>query len=926
MEGFLEKTAVEILSGAYGETSSLAIVLPTRRAGLYLKKHLGKKAGKLILSPDIFSIEDLLSELYPGRIISGTEAVFLLYNSYLRITKEDPEPFDAFSRWAPTFLNDIQDIDRYLAEADQLFGNLEGIKELEDWSMRSGELTEMQLRYRDFWNSLYKLFVQFRSDLTSASLAYEAMALRELCELGTSLPWSHVLVCGFNAMSKAEASLFRKWHKAGKASMLWDADIYYYSDPFHEAGRFLREHIPAFRDAKKNPSWICDDLSQGEKRIHIYGVPGNTLQTKLAGEILAGSPEGSDRTALVLADETLLFPMLNAIPESVDAINVSMGHPLRSSSVFSLVDLLLRLHEQAERSGRRDKDGHLLFYHKELVSLMKHPALSLLLQGNTGQDALVKDILEKNRIFVSRSKILSHFTGQAFATMEDLMSMNEKAAILKTLEKVLSRGLELLDASCGGAEQEYFFEALNIISLVNDYDKKYDHFRELRTLVAFLRQAFRTAAIPFYGEPLRGLQVMGVLETRALDFDRIILLSANEDVLPSGKSSSSFIPFDLRKHFGLPTYSDRDAIFAYHFYRLIQRCKEIHLLYTTVKDAFGSGEKSRFLMQLEKELPRRNPKVKIESSILAVHPKTGSSTVISIRKDEEVMLGIQEILKKGISPSAINTYLECPLRFYLSRIARLSAEEEVEESVDARSMGNFIHACLEELYRPLTGLDLFPENIASLIKKGPGTLERVFLKQFSREDLAGGANLLAFEAAKGYLLTFLEWDKTEAERHLGSNEPYKLLGIEQKLNYQLAPDIVLAGIADRIDLSGGQVRVIDYKTGKVESSEIKSNTITDVFEKKGKGKSVQLLSYGLMMRDGKDSPLISGIYSFRSSHGGLKAVQINGDALLSPALLDEFREELLTKLEELTDVNVPLTQTTEEERCRYCDFKDFCNK
>ncbi|MCC7303294.1 MAG: PD-(D/E)XK nuclease family protein [Bacteroidia bacterium] len=927
MTSFLEKVAAEILSGKYGKPEELCVVLPSRRAGLYLKKLLGTMHGRILLSPEIYAIEDLISELFPGRITGHSESLFLLYRSYLKITPSDPEAFDAFCRWAGTFLNDIQEIDNYLADADQLFGNLEGIRELEEWSLNREDLTQMQQSYLSFWKSLHRLYIQFRIDLESEGLAYRGMALRKLCESNTTLFRKNTLICGFNALNTAEATLFQYWQRQGLAVFFWDADIYYYSDPFHEAGKFLREHLPGLKPAAATPAWISDDLSAGKKEIYITGIPGNTLQAKYVGQLLENlSGADSLRTAVVLADESLLFPVLHALPGETQKVNISMGFPMKMSTIAGFIETLLRLHEQAERSARTDQKGHFLFYHREVLALMKQPAFLLLLDQPGQAGAVTDEIITKNKIFSSRDGILKHFTGKDRTLTESLLSMNEKAAVLATLEKVLEQGLERLEAMDSGTEQEFFFEARNIIGMIAEQDRKYDYFRELRTLVSFIRQAFRTASIPFYGEPLTGLQIMGVLETRALDFDRVILLSANEQILPSGRNANSFIPYDLRKYFGLPTYHDRDAIFSYHFYRLIQRAKEIHCLYTTIKDVIGSGEKSRFLTQLENELPGRNPNIKIYSGVLSVPPPKLSSHPILVEKDEAVLELLKKQLEKGISPSAINTYLACPLRYFLSRVAGLSEAGEVEETIDARSMGSVIHGAIEKLYLPLVGQSLSPPALEKMKIEAPGVLEREFLQLFSKEDLASGPNLLAWEAAQSYLEELIRNDIRQAEYALKAGIRFQLLAVEQKLNLQLEPGLRLSGVTDRIDLLGNTLRIIDYKTGKVDAKDVRTKDITSLTAEARKGMAVQLMSYALMHGLPEKGELLSGIYSFRSSKGGIKVLEVDGSQEISAEMLDEFKHLLKLHFRELLDPTVPFRQTEDKKTCEYCAFREVCGK
>lgn len=921
---FLERIAGEVLSGKHGKPEDLAIVLPTRRAGLYFKKTLGKTAGRVLASPKVFAVEDLIKELFPGKILDPVEALFTLYGSYLKVSKEEAEPFEEFNRWAPTFFRDIQDLDRSLANAKELFGNLQGIRELEHWSLNSPDLTELQKKYLDFWNMLYRLYEQFRSDLSAMGMAYEAMALRSLSP-APDPPGAKTLICGFNAFSNAEKKLFEAWYRAGKASFYWDADVYYYADPFHEAGKFLREFVPELHPEKETPLWIGDHLSSEPRSIRITGVPGLLLQARYAGQILKDIPEGTEhRTAVVLADESLLFPMLNSLPENIKTLNVSMGSPLKGSTVYSFIESLLLLHEHAEAMGRKDKQGQLLFHHRDLCTVLRQPSLNGILEKDTGIQKLLKDITEHNRIFLGRQHILSFFEGANAEKMSELLSMNEKAAILSTLEKLLYEAVDKMEHGTRQTEQEYSYEALRLVSMIGDLDKRYGYFKTLNTLVAYLRQVLREAAVPFYGEPLTGLQIMGLLETRALDFDRIILLGANEQILPSGRNSPSFIPYDLRNYFGLPTHQDREAIFAYHFYRLIQRCPEVHCIYSTIKDTFGSGEQSRFLTQLQHELGERNPGASIESGLRYLSPTVSPAHPITAGKSDEVLQELHRIMEKGISPTALHMYLSCPLRFFLTRVAGLGESDEVEESIDSRNLGIFLHGALEHLYRPYVGQALTTEILDDLASRSEAVLKEQFLKRFSEDDMSRGGNLLAFEAGKSYLRNFLEWDRSEVRSCTANGMNYELVAVEKSLEYPLKPGVLLKGIADRIDKKGDALRIMDYKTGQVNDKELESESIEEIFTDV-KGKSLQLLSYSLFC--GEDPQAIeAGIYSFRNSKGGLKTVSVAGREIIDPQLRAGFRVKLAALTDEILDAKKTFVQTEDVKVCEYCEFREMCRR
>ncbi len=925
-----------------GNLHEVCVVLPTRRAGLYLKKAIGKSAGKPVIAPVIYSIEDLINEISPLRIIDSTEALMLLYS--ISKPKEDgkKELFEEFSRWAAVFLSDIQEIDKYLVDPAQLFGNLEGIKELESWSLNKEDLTPFQENYLEFWQSLHQLYIEFNALLDQEGLAYEGKAMRMVAvepeKHFDALPYIKYYAVGFNAISKAEEKIFKTLHRSGKLQMLWDADIYYYSDPNHEAGKFQRKLIPGFLLEKTSPKWVGDHLSSSEKQIHITGSPSNTLQVKAASEWLEKTLQGAEdhtHTVLVLADESLLLPVLNSIPSSVRAVNVSMGYALKFGSFAGLIEALLNLHENAGRFARRNTKGEILYYHKDLESLLLQPMFRELSGDPESLRIIPEEMRAKNRIFVSIERMCESIDENDTILMRSITTGMSADNALTRLESLATDALQQFTEDTEGnyfIEKEFLIRFCELFRTMSSYHEKYKIFSSFRTIREFLKQSLSGLFVPFLGEPLNGIQVMGMLETRCLDFDNVAILSVNENVLPSGKSASTFIPYDLRKHFGLPTYQDKDAIFSYHFYRLLQRAGNVHCYYTTVKDVFGSGEKSRFLAQLIHELPARNMRAKVAEHLLAPSGSIPVPAPIIIRKEGEIMRNLLAYLERGVSPSSLNTFLSCPLRFCFRSVIGMKEEEEVEESMDARMLGNAIHRALERAYRPFEGgKQVHEKDVQEMRRQASRTLHEAFEEIIPKEEISHGRNFLAFKAGEKYLDDLFSLEEPELRSLAQAGKSLHILHVEKELSFVLNLNgiaVKVRGFCDRIDSIGGKIRIIDYKTGLVENRELKAESIAEVFSNK-KDKALQLLLYALLF-DKEFGPLTkelsSGIISFRKLSEGFLPLAMSDSTVIDADQLASFQSSLEGSLAKLLDPSILFSQTEDTKVCERCEFRSVCSR
>ncbi|HNW54280.1 MAG TPA: hypothetical protein PKN21_08435, partial [Bacteroidales bacterium] len=654
MEPFLDKLAKHLYA-THGENfSRLCLVFPSRRASMFFKQYVSRIIEKPIWLPDIFALEDFVV-LKSGLTLSDPlDLTARLYKVYKSLEKEKAQPFSDFISWGNMLLADFDEIDQYLADGEKVFSYLDEIKALKSWNPDGKPLTAFEQDYLRFYNSLAPCYKIFREGLVELGQGYFGLAfdvLLQQIEAKSFDEWDRIVFAGFNALTAAEEKLFKHLQEAGKAEIYWDADQYYLQDPRQEAGRFLREYGQKKTFGELN--WVENSLSAGTKNISVIGVPGNVGQAKLAGTLLHELIEKkgtSDGIALVLVDESLLLPVLNSIPADSGDFNVTMGFPLKQTPVFSLINIVLTLFANAQRFGQPQPGKGVMarFYYKDIQRFLTHPYIYAAWKSGgyattkAGNNAV-------NRSFYTAADLLALLSAREPALASVFKPYLEKSQaeatdaislvreIISFLRDTFSPAEAAEDAMpVHPIELEYLFHAaelcLKLDVILKDPEIKPD-FETIQSVVTNLIAGKR---LPFYGEPLNGLQVMGMLETRLLDFTDIIMISANEGLLPKGKQQTTFIPDEVRSQFGMQRYSERTAVFGYHFYRLMQRVENAWLIYNTEGDELGGGEKSRFISQLIYEMPKVNPRIAITEQTLSVLPGSTNAGAISVHKTAEV--------------------------------------------------------------------------------------------------------------------------------------------------------------------------------------------------------------------------------------------------------------------------------------------------
>jgi len=940
MDKFINKIAKQIYDTKQHQLEKLSIVLPSKRAGIFFKQALSDLSDIPLWMPKIYSIEEWLEELSGFTIIDKTQLLFEMYISYQNVfPKDEQDSFEVFLKWSPMLLTDFNDIDSYFEHPQKLFNYIHQAKKIEAWTPLGGEPSKMVKNYLHFWELMGLLFTDFKLRLKEQNIAFQGMAYRKASDhiskwITKNNPLkSSVYYLGFNAMNPCEAHIMRTLIAEDIAEVFWDADEYYLKDKKQEAGKYLREYKqwPEFENREFN--WVCSELKK-PKSINVYGVPKGVAQAQLAGSLLdksiAKKQELKD-VALVLADEKMLLPVLEFLPNSIDKLNITMGNSLRNVHFYAFFDAFFQLHINREKLS----SGKTKFYYQDLVKIWQHPAFQN--SGSANSLEKLKSRLQKqNHSFPSKDDILNSCESDLFPWVNALLNYknsNPLDFIDNTLKLItLIKNEIVAKGRKDSLVLEQLFAFTKLFNQIKNLQDKYGFIKELKTLHHLFQQSAKIEILSFFGEPLSGLQLMGMLETRNLDFKHVILLAANEGFLPTGKSDHSFIPFDIRKETGLPTYIDKDAVFAYHFYRLIQRCKSLTLIYNTETDALNSGEKSRFITQLENELTLKYPKeFTFNEEILSHTLKKVEPKELSIIKDEAIKERLKELATgKGFSPSSLNTYKNCPLQFYYEKILNIKEPAVMEETIEAKTLGTVVHRALEDFYRPYLNREINTEDLKSMLAKIPAKLKELFLEEFKSGIFNKGKNKLIYTVAEEFLHSFI---KKEIILISEGNEIY-IKGLEKELKTEICIEeidfaVKLNGNADRVDKLNGQLRIIDYKTGKVELGELQTNDMDKLIRDKKFHKGFQLYLYAYIYQQmyPEQELLETGVVSFRSLKKGflpagfIEEGKVN--KLLNHNLLGDFEKKFKNLLKEIFNPNIPFEHKNRKEPCRFCDPEAF---
>lgn len=885
-------------------------ITASRRGAVFLKQILKEELKSNSFLPKILSIEEFIvtiSELNP---IDNTELLFRFYSIYLQLTKkENQETFDQFIPWANIILNDFNELDRYLIDVNQILDYLSDIKRIENWFLENQE-TPLTKNYINYFKNIKKYYVGLTKDLLSINKGYQGLIYRKAnknCDVFLSKnKKENYIFIGLNALNKAEEEIIQQIITEKRGAIYFDIDTYLNKN-IKSYGKFINSYKEKWNyyNTHDFKNETTDFIK--EKHIEIIGVPKNVTQIKEANQILKKryiADNNLENTALVLANENLLPIALNGLPREIETVNITMGYPLKSSSNANFFKAILQAYKNLSKLNKSNQ-----YYHKDAINVLnKYSLQPIFKEYNINISKIIQDaIVKQNLLFIPLKKLQNLTKNKNVNTILKLIFIEENTDTSKLLKNITQVIVEIKKNTKHQLQIEYLNRFYNLFNQIIKFNSDFKYIKDISTLEAVFNQLIQSENLSFKGEPLQGLQIMGMLETRNLDFKNVIITSVNEGFLPSGKSTNTFIPFDVKKEIGLPTYTEKDAIFSYHFFRLLQRAENIYLLYNTETDDFGASEKSRFLLQLEhlsKNLPQHQIKKKIVSPISKLTPRKK----IEIKKTAEIIAKIDTYNEtKGFSPSALTTYIANPIYFYQQRILNIKDLTEIEETIAVNTLGTVIHDVLEDLYKPLQNKVLIKEDILKLKKEIDKKTAFYFKKHFKNGNFQQGKNLLIFEIAKQYLSNFLNLEI----KNIQQGNEIIVIHLEKEINanfkiHNNSKTINLRGFADRIELFNGTLRIIDYKTGKAKQSLLNyKNWEINRENYKSYSKRFQLMFYAYcyikkekINLDKKN--VESGIISFKNIKNGF--LKLNNKAITKDDLT-AFEKELTWLLEEIYDIN-----------------------
>ncbi|MAZ26881.1 MAG: hypothetical protein CL868_07360 [Cytophagaceae bacterium] len=885
MTTFIDEIIDNLLSEP-GDVSALCIVSPSRRAGVILRKSLQKKLQhKNTFLPQILSIEELIEKISGLSTPGQTYLQITLYKVYKDI-EANPDSFLEFLGWSNTLLADFNEIDRYLLDRDAFFNYLTAVKKLNAWNIQAGDSRFVD-QYLSFWQAIKQYYYRFFEKLNKEGMGYQGMLYRKASEKADEYlnkSSNQYVFMGFNALNTAEQKIIQKFLESGRARIFWELDNYFYQDNQLAVSRFVRQYFKEWPYYKNHPIPQLSTNFNSEKVFTSIAVPQQVGQVKYIGGLLRDfSAQELTKTAIVLGDESLLLPLLNSLPANVENINVTMGLPLAQvpDSAFFESWISLHLNTREER-----------FFYKNILSFLSQEHTVSFLGASA--EAIKKTINSQNLLYISYNTLAEAISDEmVLKTLFEPWDDNPHTAIDKLLDGTRFLQQKHIDNK-EPLRLEYLNGFLEIFNQLKLLLTKESHIKDIKTLYYFYLDILKNETLDLRGDPYTGLQIMGVLESRVLDFETVIITSLNEGTLPSGKSQNSFIPFDMKKEFVLPTYREKDAIYAYHFFRLLQRAQRAFFLYNNVADGLDSGEKSRFLLQLETDIDARYSYREFTAS---AEVTLEASQLKTVEKTPKVVALLHERAAQGFSPSGLSTYIRNPIDFYNRYVLGIKELDEVEDTVAHNTLGTIVHDSLEALYTPHTGKILSLAILDRIEKNVEKEVTGHFGKAYSAENIKLGMNLIIYNVALQFVRNFIAMEREQVK----AGDEIIILDLESDFKVALTGTdypVKLRGKVDRVDRVNGQLRIVDYKTGKVLKRNLNVNDWDMLFTDYDKySKPFQVLCYALMLKKSGayNEDFLAGIISFKNMKEGFLPFTMDKNNMIDDTILYDF-EVSLTKL------------------------------
>ncbi|MBQ8868019.1 MAG: PD-(D/E)XK nuclease family protein [Bacteroidaceae bacterium] len=954
---FLKAVAEDLYNKVGQDLSRTAVVFPNKRAGLFFNQWLSGCSDKPVWTPAYMTISELFRGLSPLQVADPIRLVCTLYTVFCHETGNDKETLDNFYFWGEMLLADFDDLDKNRVNADQLFQNLKELRRMmDDHSYLTPEQeealrmffhnfsiekeTELKERFLTLWNVLGNIYHRFRERLEADGLAYEGQLYRNVVDDADldQLPYDRYVFVGFNVLNQVERRLFTRLQAQGKALFYWDYDIHYVNHPQHEAGEFIRRNLRDFPNELSDMA-LFSNLSK-PKRIDYIAASTENAQARYVPQWLKKNLTARENeTAVVLCNESILQTVLHALPEEeVKALNITMGYPLNGTPIHSLLTLLVDLYTDGydAHSGR--------YLYRYVSAVLKHPYVRTL---SSQAEPLERELTERNRFFplpseLQADEVLIHLfpaegANACTTCLDHLLTAIDQVA---TLFRTTGADSQSADDQLG---QEALFKSYTLVNRLHSLVDEGQLTVSLPILARLLKNLLASQSIPFHGEPAIGLQVMGVLETRNLDFRNILMLSVNEGQLPKKEGDSSFIPYNLRKAFGMTTVEHKNAVYAYYYYRLIQRAEHVTMLYNTASEGLNRGEMSRFMLQ---HLVEKSPSTTLSRYVLQPQQTLQSHPAIEVQGNEEIATRLRNRFgaegKGYLSPSALNVWLDCPLKFYLRYACHLYEADEVTTEIDSSVFGNIFHRTTEIIYKELldkSGGPITRSAIDDLLRDDlvlRETVNRAFKEEFFQIPLDqhaeyDGLQLLNKEVITAYVKQLLRRDAEHA--------PFRFLAAEYPVrkSVQVTPSdgttpftIRLGGSIDRMDEKDDILRIIDYKTSTTVQEARDMSQLFDTTAEHRPYHVFQTFLYATLLADLKpDTPIEPALFYIQkaASTDYSPTVTLGKQPVndFTP-MRDEFSEKLDQLLCEVFSTHARFTQTTVAKHCQFCEFAHICGR
>ncbi len=905
---------------------SLTIIFPNKRAALMLRKELAKKIEKNIWLPQILSIQEAMSSWSKMQIVENIDVIFELLT--IMNSSDFSSSKDLFGI-ASQMAKDFDEIDQYNVDAERLFAYLKEYKSMETWTPDNEKLSPVESKYIHFFKKLIDYYKEIRKRLSEKNYGYYGLITRKLAnmndeELVKTVGNNKIIFAGFNAMTSTEEDIIVRLVNNGKAEILWDLDKYYYKDEKQEAGHFARAFFKKHGNIKE--MFIGDNFH--DKTINVIGASGSTIQTNALQIKLNEKKE--DNTVVVLSDETLLIPVLNSIPSNYEDIQVTMGYPYSKTIVNQFLLYLFSFQNYINANENK-------VYFWELKRLLETEIVKIIFTSEelSSLSQSINSLTKQSTYYIEISKLSDFFTNKRIFKFIDCTCKKWNVEnCIGLIEEILSF---IIESPCANKDfiANQISVAKRIFNKIHKLMEKYESIIQLTEIETIYRQSANEMSIKLES-PNEGLQIMGLLETRNLDFDVVHILSVNEGILPQSKNANSLIPFDLRIQYNLPIYKNKQAVYAYHFYRLLQNAKTINIYYNTLADGMGEGEPSRFIRQIIHEMPTnnniniidttyKNPKIEVNKNYGLRVPKKDIIEKIKNKIAPQNTDG--EI--KGLSPTSISCYLKCPMQFYLKYIENVQ-DNSSEELIQSNVIGSIIHSTLEYLYKNFENIEIDDKIYNLIVDK---ELNNSYQNALIENKFANGLPSTGFNYLSEVMINDLINNFINYEKKFLQNNKIEIIGLEKKLHHTFDIDkdtkVNLIGFADRIDLVNEKViRILDYKSGSVDNKDVviskKANSLSDLSDK-----SLQLLIYKYLykkMNQDTEKIIEPAIISLLKMNEVILPLNNSSDTFDDDNFIDTCDEMFLNLFNEILDVNVDFTQTKDESKCRNCSYCDICKR